>query len=145
MSQTALIFINSYIKLPSQEQWRKGEKTSQPSFITVKRTTYWRMLNIKCFEVSSFPILHHPIFNIRYQRVGEKKKLLESTASKPPYVMTLKVNALAHHIETHEKTEASFLEQKSLSEPLNSHCFQTNTWMVHNWILACFSASLRVS
>lgn len=79
MSQTALTFINSYIKLPSQEQWRRGEKTSQPSFIIVKRRTYWRMLNIKCFEVSSFPILHHPIFNIRYQRVGEKKTVGEQS------------------------------------------------------------------
>lgn len=35
------------------------------------------MLKIKCFEVSSFPILYCPIFNIEYQRVEEKKKTIE--------------------------------------------------------------------
>lgn len=60
------------------------------------------MLKIKCFEVSSFPILHCSIFNFGYQRVEEKKKPLKSRASKQPHVITLKVNALAHHIETHE-------------------------------------------
>lgn len=75
MSQTVLTFINSYIKLPSQEQWRRGEKTPQPSFTVVKGRTYLRMLKIKCFEVSSFPVLHHPIGD---QRVGEKKKKRET-------------------------------------------------------------------
>lgn len=40
------------------------------------------MLKIKCFEVSSFPILHCSIFNFGYQRVEEKKKNIEEQSIK---------------------------------------------------------------
>lgn len=119
-------------------------------FYYSKRKNILKNVENKMFWSIIFP--YSPLFHLQLwisEGWGEKKTIKEqSIKATTCHYLESECLGTSHWDSWGWRQKASYLGQKSQSEPyLNSPCFQTNTWMavVHNWILTCVSASLRVS